>query len=68
MTIPIPPVKPLTEADLDTINKALGDAQAAEALIDQAIQAGIDVEVERTRAREARSRLLRIKQTFFPGQ
>lgn len=64
----MPPPNPLTEGDLEDINKALATAQDAQELIEMAAQAGIDVEAFRQRARDARDRLLRVKQTFFPGQ
>ncbi len=59
---------PLTEADLADINRALARLEDAETLIQKAQQAGIDVEAFRTRARENQDRLLKIKQSFFPGQ
>lgn len=64
----MPPQNPLTEQDLEEINRALETATDAQSLIDQAARAGLDVEEFRARARDARDRLLRIKQTFFPGQ
>lgn len=64
----MPPQNPLTEQDLEDLNKALEDSRDADSLIQQAQQAGLDVEVFRVRNREARERLARIKQTFFPGK
>lgn len=64
----MPPPNPLTEQDFDDINRALDTAKDAQELIEKAAQAGIDVEVFRQRARDARDRLLRVKQTFFPGK
>lgn len=60
--------QPLTETDLDDINKALVSAEDAQRLIEQASQAGIDVAAFTERTRTARDKLLRIKQTFFPGK
>lgn len=59
---------PLSEADLADINRALARLKDAEGLIAKAQQAGIDVEPFRERARESEDRLLKIKQSFFPGQ
>lgn len=64
----MPPPNPLTDQDLDDINKALVTATEAQELIELAAQAGIDVDPFRQRARDARDRLLRVKQTFFPGK
>lgn len=63
----MPPPNPLTEQDLKDLDKALADSGDADSLIEQAQLAGFDVEVFRTRNREARERLTRIKRTFFPG-
>ena len=60
--------QPLTDQDLADLDKALDDSRQADTLIAQAQQAGMDVEVFRVRNREARDRLARIKQTFFPGK
>lgn len=59
---------PLTEADLDDINRALVRLEDAASLIDKSQQAGIDVEPFRQRARERRDQLLKIKGAFFPGR
>lgn len=64
----MPPQNPLTEQDLDEINRALEAAEDAQALIEQATRAGMDVADFSVRTREARDRLLRIKSTFFPGK
>ena len=64
--MPVP--NPLTDQDLVDLDKALQDSRDADELIEQAQRAGLDVEAFRTRNREARERLGRIKQTFFPGQ
>ncbi len=59
---------PLTETDLTDINRALARLDDAEGLITKAQQAGIDVAPFRERASANRDRLLKIKQSFFPGQ
>lgn len=59
---------PLTETDLADINRALKRLDDAEGLIAKAQQAGIDVTPFRERASENRDRLMKIKQSFFPGQ
>jgi len=67
MTAPRPIASPLTDQDRDDIDKALKTSAQASELIEKAGQAGLDVEAFRQRNRDARDRLLRIKQTFFPG-
>ena len=64
----MPPQNPLTDQDLLDLDKALDDSRDADSLIEMAQQAGLDVEAFRTRNREARERLVRIKRTFFPGK
>lgn len=59
---------PLTETDLEDLDKALRDSKDADELIEAAQRAGLDVSVHRDRNREARERLVRIKTTFFPGK
>lgn len=63
----MPPQNPLTEQDREEIDRALQAAEDAQALIEQAARAGMDVAEFQSRTREARDRLLRIKSTFFPG-
>lgn len=63
----MPPPNPLTEQDLEAINRGLVAAREAQDLIDMAARAGIEVEEFRVRARDAQERLTRVKQTFFPG-
>lgn len=58
---------PLTESDLEDLNKALQDSADAEELIEMAGRAGLDVSEFKDRNREGRDRLVRIKSTFFPG-
>ncbi len=60
--------EPLTETDLADIDRALARLEDAENLIAKAQQAGIDVDPFRVRARESKDRLLKIKQSFFPGR
>lgn len=59
---------PLTDQDLTDLKKALDDSRDADELIEMAQRAGLDVEAFRGRNREARERLTRIKNTFFPGE
>ena len=59
---------PLNESDLDHINQALVEIEAAEGIIAQAKQAGIDLTPQEAQARETKEKLLRIKQAFFPGR
>lgn len=58
---------PLTDTDLEDLNRALQDSSDAEELIELSQRAGMDVTEFRERNREARERLVRIKTTFFPG-
>lgn len=62
------PDGPLTETDLQQINAALTEIEAAEGIIAQAKQAGIPLEGQEVQARETKEKLLRIKQAFFPGR
>lgn len=59
---------PLTPQDLETINLNLAQLTDAEEQIRQAEQAGLDVSDFKTRARDQRVQLLKLKQTYFPGQ
>lgn len=58
----------LGEADLERIQSGLTQAEQALNIIEQAEQAGIDVSQQKERAKQSRDRLLRIKNTFFPGR
>lgn len=58
----------LTEEDLGRINTALEQLDVANEIIEQATQAGIDVNEFRERAKQSKDQLLRIKNTFFPGR
>lgn len=59
---------PLTPQDLETINLNLAQLTDAEEQIRLAQQAGLEVTDFKTRAREQREQLLKLKQTYFPGQ
>lgn len=58
----------LNEDDLQRIQTGIQQAEQAEAIIELAEQAGIDVSNQKERAKNARNQLLRIKNTFFPGR
>ena len=60
--------EPLTETDLEDINRALSRLGDAEALMVKAQTAGIDISAFREKARESKDQLLAIKQSFFPGR
>ena len=60
--------EPLTAQDLDNIKKALQQLDAANSLIEKASRAGINVDAYRTRQADARDRLMKIKQAFFPTE
>lgn len=59
---------PLVEKDLDDINTRLDQLIQADEQIKLAEQAGMDVSALKETARTQRNQLLRIKQTYFPGQ
>lgn len=59
---------PLTEKDLQQINDNLAQLAVADDSIKRAQQAGLDVEIFKVQAREQRAQLLKLKQTYFPGQ
>lgn len=61
----MPPTHVLTDTDLENIKGGLKQLDDADLLIEQAQRAGIVVDDLRTRSREGRERLLRIKQAFF---
>lgn len=58
----------LNEDDLTKLQSAIQQAERAEQIAEMAEQAGLDVTQQKARAKEARDRLLRIKNTFFPGR
>lgn len=59
---------PLQDKDLVEMNTRLEELAEAETLIQQAIRGGIDVKEQQKRVKELRDQLLRMKQSFFPGQ
>lgn len=59
---------PFNETDLKEINERLAELDKADRLMNQALQAGIEVQDHQTRSKELRQRLLRMKQAFFPGK
>ena len=59
---------PLTHDDFEELKVRLSELDEADRLIEQAVRGGIDVTEQQTRTRELRERLMRIKQSFFPGQ
>lgn len=59
---------PLVEQDLENINTRLDQLIVADDQIKLAEQAGMDVVQLKETARTQRNQLLRIKQTYFPGQ
>lgn len=59
---------PLTDTDLEELKVRLTELDEADRLIEQAVRGGIDVTEQQTRTRELRERLMRIRQSFFPGQ
>lgn len=59
---------PLTDIDFVELKAKLADLDKVDLMIDKAIRAGIDVSVQKERARETRDKLMKMKQAFFPGQ
>lgn len=59
---------PLVEKDLEEINLRLDQLVVADEQIRLAEQAGMDVAGLKDQSRTQRGQLLRIKQTYFPGE
>ncbi len=59
---------PLGEKDLDSINANLNQLLIAEEEIRRATAAGLDVTDLADTARQQRAQLIKLKQTYFPGQ
>ncbi len=59
---------PLGPADLIELKQKLVELDKADKLIEQAKRAGIDVEGQQAKTRELRDKLMKMKQSFFPGQ
>lgn len=59
---------PLTDADLIELKRNLAELDKADKLIEQADRAGIDVAGQKEGARQARDKLMKMKQAFFPGK
>lgn len=59
---------PLTENDLTKINDSLTQLKTAKEQIRLAEQAGVDVSHFSDTINEQEARLLKIKQTYFPGR
>ena len=57
-----------TPDKLSQINDALSQAQDAQAAIDQAKRAGIDVSAQETELQKSVAQLRSIKQVFYPNQ
>lgn len=56
------------EEDLQRIEQSLAELDAAREVIELGKQAGLPMEQFEERQRDARDKLLRIKNTFFPGR
>ena len=59
---------PLIEKDLKEIDLRLDQLLEADEQIKLAERAGLDVTAFKDTARDQRNQLLKIKQTYFPGQ
>jgi hypothetical protein len=62
------PIRPLTDDHLVEIKDGLDKLDQAERMVEQAIRAGIDVEGEKKRIAELRTKLRRIGTAYFPGR
>lgn len=59
---------PLTPQNLETIKLSLTQLNDVDEQIRLATQAGLDVSEFKTRAQDQRKQLLKLKQTYFPGE
>ena len=62
------PTSLLGPQHLSQIQNALVVIANAEQHVDQAARAGIDVSAQRAQLTDAKSKLLQLKQVYFPGQ
>jgi hypothetical protein len=62
------PQHPLTDTHLVQINNALQTLQLAQNQVDLAKRAGIDVSSHQATIDDNRTKLLAIKNTYFPGR
>jgi len=60
--------EPIVEADQEEFNLRLDQLLVADSQIKKAEQAGLDVTTQRESSRNLRNQLLKLKQTYFPGQ
>lgn len=61
-------LNPLTETHFNNIVEGIRRADEAIAAAEKAALAGIDLSSVRQQAIEARDRLLKVKQVYFPGR
>ena len=61
------PIGPLTAAHLAQINNALDAIKLGETQVQQAKRAGIDVSEQERTMSEAKEKLLKLKNVYFPG-
>jgi hypothetical protein len=59
---------PLGPADLEELKLQLGKLDQADREIDKAVRAGLDMTGQKTRVRELREQLTKVRQSYFPGQ
>lgn len=64
----MPDSAPLTAADLETMKEGLTKLDEADNLIARSIAGGLDMTVQKARSKEARAKIMSLKQAFFPGQ
>lgn len=58
----------LNSSDLERLREGLRNVDNAIRMAEQAKQAGLPVDAQLEKAQKTRDQLLRIKNTFFPGQ
>lgn len=63
-----PPVSPLGNQDLDRIKQSLSQLDEAQAQIDLAKRADFDVADQEKQIRDARTKLQKIRQVYFPNE
>lgn len=63
-----PPVSPLNDRDLEAIKSSLKQLEEAQAQVDLARRADFDVSAEEEKIKQARAKLQKIRQVYFPNE
>lgn len=64
----MPDSAPLTDEDLKTMKEGLKRLDEADNLIARSIAGGVDMTAQKARSKEARAKIMSLKQAFFPGR